>query len=257
MGQLLFFLFLLPEQPVKMKIALLGYGKMGREIEKIALERNHEIILRIDIDNQDQLSEDSLKQADVAIDFSIPESAYDNIMKCLSARIPVVSGTTGWLDKLAAVEDHCKKQSGAFFYASNFSIGMNIFFEINRKLARIMDRFPGYNVRIDETHHIHKLDAPSGTAITLAEGIIDNMKRKNKWALNRQETDDTIGIHARREGEIPGIHIVDYDSEVDHLQIKHAAKSRKGLALGAVMAAEYIRGKVGMFGMRDLLNINS
>jgi 4-hydroxy-tetrahydrodipicolinate reductase len=236
-----------------MKIALLGYGRMGKEIEAIALKKKHHIVLTIDIDNQDELTVENLKKADVAIDFSIPTSAYSNIMICFDAGIPVVSGTTGWLDKYDEVIERCKKESRTFFYASNYNIGVNIFFEINKTLARFMNAYPDYEVSMEEIHHIHKLDAPSGTAITIAEGILENLDRKSDWKLNKSG-ENVINISAIREGEIPGIHAVKYDSEVDNIEIKHSSKNRKGLALGAVLAAEYSIGKTGILTMQDLMN---
>ena len=237
-----------------MKIALLGYGKMGKEIEKIALERKHEIVLKIDIDNSRDLNTEKLKNADVAIDFSIPDCAYTNIMKCFESGTPIVCGTTGWLEKFNDVVNYCKQNNKTFFYASNYSVGANIFFRVNKYLAEMMNRFPGYDVEMQEIHHIHKIDAPSGTAITLAQGIIEKIDRKRKWELNNQSSPESIKIVATREGEVPGTHIVNYDSFVDVIEIKHAAKSRKGLALGAVLAAEFIIGKTGYFNMDNLMN---
>jgi 4-hydroxy-tetrahydrodipicolinate reductase len=237
-----------------MKIALLGYGRMGKEIEKIALERGHKIVLKIDIQNADELTARNLQKADVAIDFSIPESAFNNIMNCFKAGIPIVSGTTGWLNRYNEVSDYCKEHHNSFFYASNYSIGVNIFFEVNKALARMMNRYPSYEISLEEIHHIHKLDSPSGTAITIAEGILENLKRKKNWKLGENTDKDSLQITAKREGEVPGTHIVTYDSEVDYLEIKHVAKNRKGLALGAVIAAEFILGKTGIFSMNDLMN---
>jgi len=238
-----------------MKLALLGYGKMGREIEKMALQRNHTIVLLIDINNQDELTTSNLKKADVAIDFSTPESAFPNIMKCFEADVPIVCGTTGWLDKFKDVISFCEKNGKTFFYASNYSIGVNIFFEINRKLAHIMNRFTDYNVSIEEIHHIHKLDAPSGTAITLAEGIINELDRKKDWILGEEQNVNSISIQAIRENEIPGTHSIKYDSPIDSIDIKHTAKNRKGLALGALLAAEFIKNKTGYFSTKDLMNV--
>ena len=237
-----------------MKIALLGYGRMGKAIEKIAQERNHEIVLKIDIDNTDELTPENLRKAQVAIDFSVPDSAYSNIMLCFEANVPVVSGTTGWLDRYDDVTSYCRKNGKSLFYASNYSIGVNIFFEINRQLAGIMNQFPEYDVSLEETHHMHKLDAPSGTAISIAEDVLKNIERKTQWELDTSETKDKLRISAIREGEIPGIHTVTYDSEIDCIEIKHSAKSRKGFAMGAVLAAEYIHAKKGVFSMKDLMN---
>lgn len=238
-----------------MKIALLGYGKMGKEIEMIALERNHSIALKIDITNISDLTVENLKKADVAIDFSFPDSAYSNIMKCFEADIPIVCGTTGWLDKYNDVISYCKKNKKTFFYASNYSIGVNIFFRLNKYLAEIMNHFQTYNPTMTEIHHIHKLDAPSGTAITLAEGIIERIDRKTNWVLNDESNPGNIKIEAIREGEVPGTHVINYDSEVDFIEIKHLAKSRQGFALGAVLAAEFINGKIGSYSMADLINV--
>lgn len=238
-----------------MKIALLGYGKMGKEIEKIALDRKHSIVLKIDINNLNELTVKNLKKADVAIDFSFPESAYANILKCFEAEIPVVCGTTGWLDKYDEVIKCCNENKKTFFYASNYSIGVNIFFRLNKYLAEIMNRFQTYEPSMTEIHHIHKLDAPSGTAITLAESIIEKVERKTKWELNKASAPENLKIEALREGEVPGTHIIKYDSDVDFIEIKHLAKSRQGFALGAVFAAEFIQDKKGYFTMSNLLNV--
>jgi len=237
-----------------MKIAILGYGKMGKEIEKIALDRKHKITLIIDINNLNDFTVDNLKKAEVAIDFSTPESAYTNIMKCFEAGIPIVSGTTGWLQRLNELLDFCRKNKKTFFYASNYSIGVNIFFDINRKLARLMNGFFDYNVSIEEIHHIHKLDAPSGTAITLANDIINELDRKETWVLGAEKDTNTISVNAIREDEIPGTHCVKYKSIVDIIEIKHSTINRKGLALGAVLAAEYILNKTGYYTMNDLMH---
>lgn len=237
-----------------MRIALLGYGKMGKEIEKIARERNHEIVLKIDINNIHDLTTENLVKTDVAIDFSIPYAAYSNIMKCFEANIPVVCGTTGWLDRLNEVIEFSRKNTKTFFYASNYSIGVNLFFRVNKYLAGLMNNFTDYNVSITETHHIHKLDAPSGTAITTAEGILEKLDRKKRWELGNESDEEAIRIDAIREDEVPGIHEVKYNSDVDFLEIKHSAYSRKGFALGAVLAAEFIKDKTGYYTMDNLLN---
>ncbi|WP_372974912.1 4-hydroxy-tetrahydrodipicolinate reductase [Muriicola sp.] len=234
-----------------MKIGLFGYGKMGKMIEQIALNRGHDIVARID-ENSTDIPYDDME---VAIDFSVPESAVSNIKGCLSNGVPVVSGTTGWLSNFEEVRDYCLNAKGAFLYASNFSLGVNIFFELNRMLAGMIQKTGEYEVRIDETHHIHKLDAPSGTAITLAEGIIGQTDYK-KWELNRGAT-DTVPIHSHREGEVPGTHIITYSGAVDEISIRHEAYSREGFALGAVVAAEWIIGKRGVFNMKDVLNLGS
>lgn len=238
-----------------MNIAILGYGKMGKTIERIALERGHKISLIIDINNQNELTKENLQKADVAIDFSTPTSAYFNIIKCFEANIPIVCGTTGWLEKFDEVAKLCIKEKKAFFYASNYSIGVNIFFAINKYLARIMNDFSDYQVDIEETHHTQKLDAPSGTAITLAENIIENLNRKNKWKLDCEGLDESLRVHAIREPDVPGIHKIKYENNIDFIEIKHSAKNRDGFALGAVLAAEYIKGKTGVFSMNDLLKM--
>lgn len=236
-----------------MKIALIGYGKMGKTIEQIALNRGHQIVSIVDINNPEEFQSANFKSADVAIEFTTPATAFDNYMKSFAAGVPVVSGTTGWLDRIGEIEEKCEKESKTFFYASNFSIGVNIFFALNKYLAKIMNNFPSYNISMTETHHIHKLDAPSGTAITLAEGIIENVDRKDRWTLETAEQPTDLPIHAIREGEVPGIHEVTYESDVDYISIKHDAKSRAGFALGAVVAAEFTAGKKGFLGMDDML----
>ena len=236
----------------QMKIALIGYGKMGHAIEQIALQRGHEIVSVIDVNNQEDFTSDAFKSADVAIEFSMPAVAMDNYCRAFAAGVPVVSGTTGWLEHLPEIKEACKAGQ-TFFYASNFSLGVNIFFALNKYLAKIMNDFPAYDVRMVETHHVHKLDAPSGTAITLAEGLIDNIERKNKWVEGKEPAEDEIGICSVREGEVPGIHTVIYESDVDTISITHDAKSRMGFALGAVIAAEFTCGKKGFLTMQDML----
>lgn len=236
-----------------MKIALIGYGKMGKTIEQIALNRGHQIVSIVDINNPEEFQSDNFKSADVAIEFTTPATAFDNYMKSFAAGVPVVSGTTGWLDRIDEIKEKCAKEGKTFFYASNFSIGVNIFFALNKHLAKIMNNFPSYTISMTETHHIHKLDAPSGTAITLAEGIIENIDRKDRWTLETAEQPTDLPIHAIREGEVPGIHKVTYESDVDYISIKHDAKSRAGFALGAVVAAEFTAGKKGFLGMDDML----
>jgi len=236
-----------------MKIALLGYGKMGKEIESMALSRHHEIVLKIDAFNLNEFTRENLSRADVAIDFSTPDSAYSNIMKCFEAGVPVVCGTTGWLNRFDEVKKKCSDLDQTFFYASNFSIGMNLFFVINKYLARLMNPMEDYEVSIREIHHVHKLDAPSGTAITLANDLIANMDRKEKWELNQASNPAALKITAVREDEVPGTHTVTYESDVDLIEITHLAKSRRGLALGAVLAAEFIKGKKGEFSMQDMM----
>lgn len=238
-----------------MNIALIGYGKMGKEIEKIAVSRGHQIKLIIDIDNQHELTAENLKKCDVAIEFTIPHNAVKNYEVCFEAGIPVVSGTTGWLDKKEDVLKMCAEKNGTFFYGSNFSVGVNLFFALNRKLAELMAPYKEYNVEMTEVHHIHKLDAPSGTAISLAEDIIDIFPRKNKWVNDQVPTENELNIKSEREGEVPGIHTIKYESDVDFIEITHSTKSRKGLAFGAVLAAEYSVGKKGILNMKDLLNL--
>ena len=237
-----------------MKIALIGYGKMGKEIEKIAIDRGHEIVSIIDIDNLQDFDSDTFKNAEVAIEFSQPQTALINYRKCFERNIPVVAGTTGWLEHLPEIKSACEKEGKTFFYASNYSLGVNVFFSVNKFLARIMNQFPSYDVKMEETHHIHKLDAPSGTAITLAEGIIENIDRKNKWVEGREAQSGELEICSIREGEVPGIHEIIYESEADTISIKHDAKNRKGFALGAVIAAEFTKGKKGFLTMNDIFN---
>lgn len=237
-----------------MNIALIGYGKMGHEIEKIAISRGHNIVSIIDVNNSEDFDSDAFKSADVAIEFSTPKSAIDNYRKSFAANVPVVAGTTGWLDHLDEVKKACSENGKTFFYASNYSLGVNIFFAMNKYLAKIMNNYPSYDVRMEEIHHIHKLDAPSGTAITLAEGVIDNIERKDRWNLETEEENTDLAIHCIRQGEVPGIHEIIYESEADIISIKHDAKSRIGFALGAVLAAEFTNGKKGFLGMNDMLN---
>lgn len=237
-----------------MKIALIGYGKMGKTIEQIALQRGHQIVSIIDINNTADFESEAFRSADVAIEFTTPATALGNYMRCFAANVPVVSGTTGWLEHLDEVKAKCEQEGKTFFYASNFSVGVNIFFALNRYLAKIMNGFPAYDVRMTEVHHIHKLDAPSGTAITLAGGILENVERKERWTLETAEQPTDLPIHAIREGEVPGIHEIIYESEADTISIKHDAKSRAGFALGAVIAAEFTAGKKGFLGMNDLFH---
>ncbi|GIM53619.1 4-hydroxy-tetrahydrodipicolinate reductase [Capnocytophaga cynodegmi] len=233
-----------------MKIALLGYGKMGKTIEKLALERGHEIVLKID----DSKTSYDISVADVAIEFSTPDSAFGNIVSCVQKQVPVVVGTTGWLKNYERAVEICKEYRGAFLYASNFSIGVNVFFALNKKLAKLMAPLKNYDVSIEEIHHTQKLDAPSGTAITLAEGIIQNSD-KTAWKLGQAGTTE-IPIEAKRIENVPGTHIITYESQVDTIEIKHTAHSREGFALGAILAAEWILGKEGVFSMTDVLGID-
>ena len=236
-----------------MKIALLGYGKMGREVEQIALERNHEILLKID--SQTEIDAKNLSKAEVAIDFSMPSSATYNILKCFDVNVPVVVGTTGWSDKLEDIKQVCLEKDQTLFYASNFSIGVNVFFELNRKLAQLMNKHTSYDVSIEETHHTQKLDAPSGTSITLANEITGTLDRKSKWVNNESTTDTDIHIASIRKDDVTGTHIVKYFSDIDSFEIKHEANSRKGFAMGAVLAAEWLIEKQGVFTMRDFLKL--
>ena len=239
-----------------MKIALLGYGKMGKTIERVARDRGHEVVLIVDENNRAACTDDQLKQADVAIEFTTPIVAVDNYNWCFRNHVPVVSGTTGWLERWSEVMMSREQLGGAFFYASNYSIGVNIFFHLNRWLAQTMARFSDYKVSIEETHHIHKLDAPSGTAITLVKDILKEHPEYSSWVLDEGAVGaGELPIKAKREGEVPGIHTVSYKSNVDEIQIYHSAYSRDGFAQGAVMAAEFLMGKKGVFGMEDLLKI--
>lgn len=235
-----------------MKIALIGYGRMGKEIEKIALGRGHTIVSIIDVNNVQDFDSEEFKSADVAIEFTTPESAINNYRRAFAANVPVVAGTTGWLEHIDEVKEACKNGQ-TFFYASNYSLGVNIFFALNKYLAKIMNTYPDYDVEMEETHHIHKLDAPSGTAITLAEGIIENLERKKEWVLDKDANNQQINIHAIREGEVPGNHKVTYKSAFDSITIEHDAKNRQGFALGAVLAAEFAKDNKGFIGMNDLL----
>jgi len=238
-----------------MRIAIIGYGKMGKEIEKLAIERGHSIGLIIDKDDLIKLSSENLKNIDVAIEFTTPDSAYQNIIKCFGSNIPVVCGTTGWINKLNEVIQLCESEEKTFFYASNYSLGVNILFKLNTYLSEIMNNHPSYDVHIEEIHHTQKLDAPSGTAITLAQGIIGNVKRKTKWVNNDSDNENDLVINSFREGVVPGNHKIIYESSFDKIQIEHDAKGRQGLALGAILAAEYIYGKKGYFTMNDLLKL--
>ena len=233
-----------------MKIALFGYGKMGKVIEKIAIERGHEIVLKIEQGNASY----NLKIADVAIDFSTPTAAVSNITEAINCQIPVVCGTTGWLEAFESIKSLCHTKNGAFLYASNFSLGMNLFFELNRKLAQVMKPYGEYSMGIEEIHHTQKQDAPSGTAITLAEDAIKESEYTG-WSLGKSLDPKQIGIEAKRIENIPGTHSVSYDSKIDSIEIKHIAKNREGFGLGAVIAAEWLFGKTGVFSMKDVLNI--
>lgn len=228
---------------------------MGREIERIALDRGHTIVLKVDHNNASAFSADMLKDAEVAIEFSTPSSAVSNIMTCFEANVPVVIGTTGWLEKLEEIKKMCTKKEQSLFYASNFSIGVNIFFKLNDFLAKVMSSQPSYDVSMEEIHHIHKLDSPSGTGLSLAKQIMETIPSKTKWIEGEAKSKEELSIISKREGEVPGTHIVKYASEVDEIEIMHKANSRKGFAMGAVMAAEWLPGKQGVYGMNDMLKL--
>jgi 4-hydroxy-tetrahydrodipicolinate reductase len=232
-----------------MKIAILGYGRMGKEIEKIAISRGHEVLIKKDVDALIDIT-----SVDVAIEFSVPDAAFNNISNCIKNNVPVISGTTGWLDKYEDAVSLCNKEKGAFMYASNFSLGVNVFFELNKQLAKMMRNLEDYTISMEEIHHTKKLDAPSGTAITLAKGIIENSSKEN-WELGENTSKENIPIVAKRIPDVPGTHTILYTAEVDSIKIKHTAHSRKGFALGAIIAAEWILGKTGVFSMKDVLNI--
>lgn len=250
-----------------MNIALIGYGKMGKEIEKIALERGHNIVSIIDINNREDIFGEAFASADVAIEFTAPSVAYNNCKDAMSVGVKVVSGSTGWIhNHEEEMRNLCTNEGKTLFWSSNFSLGVAIFSAVNRYLAKIMNRFPAYDVEMEETHHIHKLDAPSGTAITLGEGILEQLDRKNKWVLGdvtnkdgsvtkgAEATAEELKINAVRRGEVPGIHTITYDSAADSITITHDAKNRSGFALGAVLAAEYVNEHSGFLGMKDLFN---
>jgi len=236
-----------------MKIALIGYGKMGHAIEEIALQKGHEIVLRITDENLEEFNKENIERADVAIEFTNPHSAVENILFCLKANVAVVCGTTGWLTQLNLIEEKCKELNGAFLYASNFSVGVNIFFELNKKLAGLLKPHPSYCVAIEEIHHTQKKDAPSGTAITLAEQIIELSDEKNKWVNNDTTNKNELSIISKRIDEVPGTHSVKYSSSVDDIEIIHTAHNRKGFAEGAVLAAEFLKGKKGIYSMKEVL----
>lgn len=238
-----------------MNIALIGYGKMGKTIEAIALERGHTVDLKIDIETLADFTKEKLQQCDVAIEFTGPHSAKENILKCLDAGIPVVSGSTGWLAEWTEVENICKEKNGTFLYASNFSVGVNIFFELNRKLAQLMKGHREYSVSMEEIHHTHKKDAPSGTAITLAEQVMQEISDKKNWVNHETDNPGELSIISKREDPAPGTHSIKYSSAIDDIEIIHTAHSRNGFATGAVLAAEFLFNKKGIFSMKDVLNI--
>lgn len=246
-----------------MKVAILGYGKMGRIIEEFALERGHEIVLKVNIDNLGDLSAENLKKADVAIDFSTPDSVLDNIAACFDADVPLVVGTTGWYGRLQEVKDQCVEGNNTLLYGSNFSVGVNVFFHINKVLAKIMNRYPQYEVQVEEIHHTEKLDSPSGTAMSIAEGILAEVDRKTEWVNELVGSGeelitkpDQLLIESHRIEEVPGTHTVIYSSEVDELEFKHKAHSRAGFALGAVLAAEWLQDRTGFYNISDMFDFS-
>lgn len=234
-----------------MKAVIIGYGVMGHEVEKVLAERGHELLMTIDADERAKFDSELFRQADVAIEFSTPATAFGNVETCLRAGVSVVSGTTGWNDRIPDAERLCNELGGTFFHASNFSIGVNILFRVNAYLAQLMERFPDYEVSMREVHHTRKKDAPSGTAITLAEGILKHLSRKHGW-VNTPACDEQLGIESVREGDVPGIHEIRYESDADLLTLRHEAKGRRGFAMGAVLAAEFAATHRGVLGMDDL-----
>ena len=239
-----------------MNIALIGYGKMGKAIEEIAVSKGHSIVLKIDENNTNDFTKENVKRANVAIEFTHPGSAFDNISKCIEFGIPVVSGTTGWTERLDAIWEKCREANGSFLYASNFSVGVNIFFEINKKLASLMARHKDYDVTLEEIHHTQKKDSPSGTAITLAEEILERIARKKNWVNHSTNNTTELEIHSQRIDPAPGTHKVKYSSAIDEIEIIHTAHSRKGFASGAVLAAEFLADKKGIFTMQDVLGLS-
>jgi 4-hydroxy-tetrahydrodipicolinate reductase len=235
-----------------MNIALLGYGKMGKEIEAIALQKNHKIVLKLDKSNASSIRPEDLKKADVAIEFSTPHTVLQNIAMCFDAQLPVVVGTTGWYDSFEEIKKLCTEKNGSLFYATNFSVGVNLFFKLNKYLAHLLNNYEDYEVSMEEIHHIHKLDKPSGTAITLANQVIENLDRKKAWSIT-EKNEDTLFIKDVREGEVPGTHIIKYHSAIDDIEIMHKAHNRKGFAYGAVIASEFLKGKKGIYSMSDII----
>jgi 4-hydroxy-tetrahydrodipicolinate reductase len=238
-----------------MNIALIGYGKMGKAIEEIAIDKGHQIVLRITSANINELTRDNLQQADVAIEFTNPESAVSNLKLCIDSGVPVVCGSTGWLKEKEAIEDYCRAHNSALLYASNFSIGVNLFFELNKYLSSLMQQHNEYDVAIEEIHHTHKKDAPSGTAITLAEQVLENIQQKSKWVNHEATAADELAIISKRIDPAPGTHAIRYSSPVDDIEIIHTAHNRKGFAAGAVLAAEFLSGKKGIFTMKEVLGL--
>ncbi len=238
-----------------MKIALIGYGKMGKAIEEIALQKGHEIVLKIDADNQHEFNADNLNKADVAIEFTGPHSAVQNLKKCFDYGVGVVSGSTGWLEQWDEVKNYCESKNGSFIYASNFSIGVNLFFELNTYLAKLMNDHKEYDVMLEEIHHTQKKDAPSGTAITLAEQVLQHISSKTGWRNEETNNKNELSIISKRIDPAPGTHVIKYTSEIDDIEIIHTAHSRKGFAGGAVRAAEFLNGKKGIYTMKDVLSL--
>src|SRR4026207_694171 len=238
-----------------MNIALIGYGKMGKAIEEIAVQRGHTIVLKIDVDNADQLTKENLAKAEVAIEFTGPHSAFDNVKKLMQFGVHTVCGSTGWLDKIEEIKKDCKKNNTAFIYASNFSVGVNIFFEVNKRLASLMKAHEDYEIQLTEIHHTEKKDAPSGTAITLAEQVLENIPRKKNWVNHISDNPEELEILSERIDPAAGTHKVKYSSGIDDIEIIHTAHTRKGFALGAVLAAEFLKGKKGIYGMKDVLGL--
>jgi 4-hydroxy-tetrahydrodipicolinate reductase len=238
-----------------MNIAIVGYGKMGRIIETVAQSRGHQIVLRIDLDNAADLNTENINKADVAIEFTGPHSAFSNLEKCMELGIPTVSGSTGWLENYAAIEKKCQEKKGSFLYASNFSVGVNIFFEINKRLAQLMSAQPEYDVTVTEIHHTQKKDAPSGTAITIAEQILEAIPRKMRWVNHISDNPEDLEIISERTDPYPGLHKVNYQSAIDEIEITHNAHNRNGFALGAVLAAEFIKDRKGIFSMKEVLGL--
>jgi len=245
----------LPNRKTIMKIGIIGNGKMGQAIGKAAEKRNHQVILVVDLENQDDMNAQTLGHVDVVFEFTHPTAAPHNIKTCFNYNIPVVCGTTGWLDQFDELADYCRQHNKTLFYAPNFSLGVNILSRINRSLAKMMNQFPQYQVEIEETHHIHKIDAPSGTAISLAEDIISAMDRIDQWEKAGQNQKGALPVRSIRESDIPGRHVVSFESEFDKLEIHHSSKSREGFAMGAILAGEFILGKQGVYGMDDLLSL--
>jgi 4-hydroxy-tetrahydrodipicolinate reductase len=238
-----------------MKIALIGYGKMGKAIEEIAVQKGHEVVLRIHIDNTEEFTTDNVQKADVAIEFTGPDSAFNNISRCIEAGVPVVSGSTGWLDKWEDIKTLCRQHNGSLIYASNYSIGVNLFFELNKYLSKLMATYDEYDVKMEEIHHTQKKDAPSGTAITLAEQVLENITRKKHWVNHISDNDDELEIISERIDPAPGTHKIKYTSAIDDIEIIHTAHNRLGFAGGAVKAAEFLKDKNGIFTMKDVLGL--